>query len=413
MTTRNCRASMLLSLIALFLTSSELAAQQPRRAIDPSLVLEQFDVFNDGDELVVPVTFGDKRYLFVVDTGAEITIYDKSLRSCLGEPKSVDTVQAASGETTVEFFDAPDAFLGKLNLKTDETVGCHDLGQLRQVSGLETHGIIGMNFLRHHVVHLDSDSGKLSFLKSAPSSPGTPLLIIYDENAPMVEVELPGIELQRFLVDTGSSGNGSGSLETTVFSGLVSRGALRTVASSLHRDIRGTSRTQNAVIAEIHLRHLKHANLIFSDHWGSAPNYLGLGFWERYNVTFDFPNHLIYLQPSKQINKADLQDLSGIHLLRVDGRIVIDVVDPESQASRAGIQGKDLLLKIDGDDATAIRPHVIRQRLCADGKTVRLTIRRGDRVFDVPLELRERRAVELSAGNAPPGPAAGTESRPR
>ena len=396
--TRDCRASMVLSLIALFLTPPDLAARQVPRAIDPSLVLEQFDVSTDGDLLVVPVTLGKKPYRFVVDTGATNTLYDKSLKTCLGEPKSIETIQAVSGETTVELFDAPDAFVGKLNLKAEETVGCLDLGQLRQASGLDVYGIIGMDFLRDHVVHLDSDSGKLSLLKSAPSGPGTPLLITFEGNYPLVDVNLPGLAPQGFLVDTGCCGTGTGSLEVTVFDGLVSRGTARTVESSLFTDLRGDGRTRNAVVTVMKIRHLQHANLLFSDHWGSAHNILGLGFWERYNVTFDFPHHLIFLQPSKQINKADRQNLSGIHLIRIEGRIVVEVLDRGSPADRAGIHAKDLLLKIDGEDATAIRLHVIRQRLCAESKTVRLTVKRGDRVIEVPLELREQRANRAVRG---------------
>ena len=183
--------------------------------------------------------------------------------------------------------------------------------------------------------------------------------------------------------------------------------------TSLFTDLRGDGRRRNAVVTEMKIRNLQHANLIFSDHTGFGTNILGLGFWERYNVTFDFPNHLIYLQPSKQVNKADLQDLSGIHMERIEGRIVIEVLDAESQASRAGIQPKDLLLKIDGEDATAVRLHAIRLRLSSEGKTVRLTLKRGDRVIEVPLELREQCPIGLPADKVSEITAAGSEPRPR
>jgi hypothetical protein len=190
-------------------------------------------------------------------------------------------------------------------------------------------------------------------------------------------------------VNTASCGTGAGSLDTKVFDALVSRGKARLVQSNLVSEIVGDNRRRNAVVAEMNIRHLRHTNLSFSDHWGPGTNILGLGFWERYNVTFDFPNHLIYLQPSKQINKPDTQDLSGLKLGRIDGRVVVKAVDKESPAARAGIQAQDVLLRIDGEDGTSIRLYEILLRLHSEGKTVRLTIKRGDRLFGVgPTCLR-------------------------
>jgi hypothetical protein len=74
---------LLVSRIALFLAPPGLAAQQPHRTINPSLVIEQFDVLTGGNWLIVPVTFQKNQYLFTVDTGATMTVYDESLENRL------------------------------------------------------------------------------------------------------------------------------------------------------------------------------------------------------------------------------------------------------------------------------------------------------------------------------------------
>ncbi len=131
---------------------------------------------------------------------------------------------------------------------------------------------------------------------------------------------------------------------------------------------------------------------------------LGLRFWERYSVTFDFPNHLIYLKPSKTFALPDPIGLSGINTLRIGGRVVIDRIDEGSPAAKARIRVKDVVLRIDGQDLATMRLHAFRLRLCEGGKTVRLSIRRGDRTLDVPVVLPARGAIKAVQGAANRGP---------
>jgi hypothetical protein len=171
------RAVGLVTLILSLIVPISLRAQNSRRWGDPSLVLEQFAVSSDGDELTSPVTFKCKTYRFIGDTGSELTVFDKTLRPDLGEVKDVALGDAATGGTSIELFDALGAFVGKLNLESVETVACPDLEVVGQRSGLDEYGIIGMDFLRRQVVQFDSDRGTLSLLKSAPPSCGYPVLI--------------------------------------------------------------------------------------------------------------------------------------------------------------------------------------------------------------------------------------------
>jgi S1-C subfamily serine protease len=73
--------------------------------------------------------------------------------------------------------------------------------------------------------------------------------------------------------------------------------------------------------------------------------------------------------------------------LRQDGEVSIDKVDPDSPAADAGILAKDLLLAVDGADASKARLFPLRRLLSTPHKTVRLELRRGDRKFDVTLTL--------------------------
>jgi hypothetical protein len=146
-----------------------LAAAEPKPAREDKLVLEQFDVARDGP-LLLPVMLQGKKYLFLVDTGATLNIFDTSLP--LGKPKATAETAGPDGPITAPLFDAPDATVGCLSLFSLQPVYQMSLKGTREASGQEVYGVLGMDFLRHRVVRVDFDAGKLAFLERAGSDPG-------------------------------------------------------------------------------------------------------------------------------------------------------------------------------------------------------------------------------------------------
>lgn len=69
----------LAAVLLVVVASPSLIAEEPVPGIDPSLIIEQFDIYNDGDLLLVPVTVFGKTRMFAVDTGSSSTVYEKSL----------------------------------------------------------------------------------------------------------------------------------------------------------------------------------------------------------------------------------------------------------------------------------------------------------------------------------------------
>jgi hypothetical protein len=144
------------------------------------LVIEEFDVPSDGDELVVPLRVAGKEYPFSVDTGASRSAFDTKLELLLGRPKRHARVQAVSGVVTLSVFDAPPAQLGALaDLQLGE-VCSHDFAVFRQITGQESYGVLGMAPLRRHVIRLDFDRGKLSLLRAVDEDPGVRIELVYD-----------------------------------------------------------------------------------------------------------------------------------------------------------------------------------------------------------------------------------------
>jgi hypothetical protein len=105
------------SVLALLVVIGPSRAEKPRPAADAPLVLGQFEVARDGRHLFVPVTLKGTKYLFIIDTGATLTIYDRSMP--LGKAKGEVAMEAVDGRVQIPFYHPPDAAVGGLSLRSD------------------------------------------------------------------------------------------------------------------------------------------------------------------------------------------------------------------------------------------------------------------------------------------------------
>lgn len=370
-------------LIAVFPAVS--SAEEASAGIDPSLVIEQFDVFNDGDWLLVPVDIGGKTYSFWVDTGCTASVYDKSLRSLLGKAKGTKQAGTPSGALRVELYDPPHARLGKVNLRTEMPITCLDLQKMREVSGHDFYGVIGMDVLGDHVIRLDSDHKKLMILRSPGLVVGDALPLTYSKQLPLVPIEIPSCGKQLFVIDTGFASRGSGSLDALTFEYSVASGVGKQVAKTLFADARGTTSSRQVLLESLSYGKCECRKLIMDQ--SKERRLLSLRFMTRFNATFDFPKNLLYLEKSRHFDRPDRFDLSGLHFLRRDGQVVVEVVDDGSPAALGGIKADDIIVSVNGDDASKARLFSVRETLSLPGTSVHVELKRGDERFDVELKL--------------------------
>jgi hypothetical protein len=125
-------------LISLFPIGTDLYAAPPATEVDTSNVIEQFEIPNNGRELfsfvpgflrpglewlnpfgdraglLLPVKLNGEELLFMLDTGAALNVFDRSLE--LGESQESATIEAADGsEIELPMFASPRALLGALS----------------------------------------------------------------------------------------------------------------------------------------------------------------------------------------------------------------------------------------------------------------------------------------------------------
>jgi PDZ domain len=364
-------------------------AGEGRPEVPPDLVLERFSVAKGGDPLTVPVKVGGKDHLFVVDTGFSVTTFDTSLP--LGEPIGTVSVQGIQGKVDLKMYRPPEAFVGRLPLHPLDDINGFDVKTFRQASGLPLEGFLGMDFLGRHVVRVDFDKGELLFLKATPRDAGSAVPILWDPGQvppPAVMAELVPGQTIRFRIDTGASttSGACGYLAIQDVRSLGGRGELTEVDSVFSVTLSGTSSSRQYHGKRLRLGEFEVKSPVFTEALG--PGRLGLGFWSRFVVTFDFPQRKAYLRKGDRFDSLDREhwNAGGLRLGAVGPAVVVREVDPDSPAARAGLKVGDVIVQIGDQKADKVTRLDLGEPLYGTGR-VTCVVRRGAQEHWTTLDL--------------------------
>ena len=428
---RNTISIVLFALLFTILFSTPAYLQEPNSPPDTN-VLAQFKIEKNTQNILLPVKFQGQEYLFDLDTGASHTLFDISLKDKLGKPKRTVKVEAEAGRFDAQFFDAPGAFLGPLNLKDCRTVAAVDISAISSALGTKRHGIIGMNFLKKHVLQIDSDRGIISFLKPKrrgifsslwPKKNDHPewgeqvsMKYEFFSGIPHIKTKIDGTTVD-FMIDTGyrafvdlpnlTASDTFGELESKIF---------KKVSSVLQSEDKQSSQitphgkapsdfTKKTIIGRFYVGPLEYKDVTFDE---AKESKLGMSFFSRHLVTFDFPNKRMYLKKGSYFDRQtpgyiSLKDF-GFVLRRKRDDIFVSSVDPNSPAYAKGMKQNDIILKVDD---TNVASYSLTELLTVfisvsqDAGTLTFTIKRDDDIkqFSFTIEKKQNRKVDPNAAD--------------
>lgn len=351
----------------------------------PENVVEEFDVSKNGDFLVVPVTICEKKYDFAVDTGCTVCIADVHLRRLLAE---TGRTAAMNGEPGFEVFELRDAFVGKSRLPVEGETLCMNLSAFRDRTGHDVYGLLGMTFLKRHVLHVDFDAGKLFILRSGPPSEDGAIELKYSRGVPTLETEVsPGVTLP-FEIDTGACGS-TVHLTRSTYDNFFGQGRLR-VQAGLGRalGLLGEEERRGATLDRLQVAGIEHRGMAVESGSGRT-NSLGLAYLSRFALTFDFPNDLVYMREGRRFFDRDVFDLSGAEICRRGGEMKISRVYNGSPAADAALRPGDRILQVDGASATELSVFELRRIFSEPGARVRLVVQNDDEPREAELVLAD------------------------
>jgi hypothetical protein len=359
-------------------------------------ILAEFEFTEGEDIILLRVKFGGEEHLFIFDTGASWIMFDTSFEDTLGNTRGSEMVNTHGKPIRVEFFDAPEMFLGSLNMQDSGQVGCMDLKGVNLALGKKISGVIGMSFLKKYVIQIDYNEGKLFFIEpksdkgissflqlQSGANPdwGEKLKIKYNSGGiPHIRGNVLNGGKTYFTIDTGASIPKL--LESKVFKNVIKHKEIQ-ASGKPNENISGATRIEKLTFGS-----LEYERLIFNE---GKRSLLGTPFLSRHIVTFDFPHNAIYLKKGKAFDRVDEIDMTGLHLIRVSNETTVHSVDENSPAYEAGLRGGDIILKVNNKDGNEYsRWELSRLKKSGDGDKITMTIKRGDEVKTVTLILRRK-----------------------
>jgi hypothetical protein len=118
---------------------------------------------------------------------------------------------------------------------------------------------------------------------------------------------------------------------------------------------------------------------------------IGFPLLQRFNVTFDYLNGRLILEPSKAFNDPFKVNMTGMDLLPDQlGNLRVTEVYPKSPAYQSGIRVNDVITHINGKKSSEYKPGEIKSILSDEGKQVTLDMSREDQVLKgVVITLRQ------------------------
>ena len=241
-----------------------------------------------GQHLLVPLRLeSGEEVLFMVDTGAEITLLDNSLAPKLGEPLGQITVWRWGTKSESKLYAAPKLYLRGAPLKiTGGGVADYDLKEASSAYGRPVLGILGIDCLENYCVQLDFAANRMRFLDSehANKTDWGKAFPITDsgDGRPVIRENLAGVKDACSLIDTGF--NTDGWLATNVF---------QQWTNQANPSAKGEVRCPTGVLGEETYPEMDLSEI-------GDSNGIGLSFLARHLVTFDFPNRTMYLKRTSE-----------------------------------------------------------------------------------------------------------------
>jgi TPR repeat protein len=344
-----------------------------------------------GDELQIPVRIlGETKHL-ILDTGSDSTCLDRAFAPRLGKPlASTPVTTLLDTETNSPVYRCPELYVGDSEIAPLWTA-CGDFELIRIVCSDPCDGVLGMNWLQNYIFIFDSDKNAFSVSQSVSHDATENTLVnpVKMATAGTFTFRINGIANGNvpisFEIDTGDSGSISLDLEnwervfpsepTNVHSAPVAGVGPRLEQEKMTR------------LAKLQVGTNFYTNLIVLCAPG-LPSRLGASFVRRHVLTVDYPNQVLYLKPGKAFAKPEDTDMSGLSLVRKDGKTLASRVDQDSPAFRAGVRENDKIVSINGQMAASMKLRTVRNLLATGpGDKITLEIERTGQRMTIGFSL--------------------------
>jgi len=267
---------------------------------------------------------------------------------------------------------------------------------------IEMDGVIGYSLFSRFAVKIDFDNMLITLTEPDRfrySGAGQELPIVLSGNVPLVTCEAKtsaGMEVPvQLVVDLGAGHALSLNVDSHEDIPVPEEAIEFRLGTGVGGDVNGyIGRISSLQLGEFALRDVvtsfADATLRGCAVSGTAQHgNLGTNALRRFNVTFDYPNERMILEPNSHFKDRFEFNMAGIGFKRTDkGTFTIDRVIENSPAGESGLKVEDVVNKINGRRARHFSEEDLEQLLKEEGEEVSLIISRGSEQIEVRLKLR-------------------------
>ncbi|MFZ1947048.1 MAG: aspartyl protease family protein [bacterium] len=306
--------------------------------------------------LFIPVVVNGVERLWILDTGASVTVVDRSFADAIGLKGEGDITGVASGgNVSVSFATLPPFEVKGIRFK-EQTVAVIDFGSLIRRLGVDIGGVLGFDFLSRFVTRVDYANEMVSLYdpeRFEYDGPGRAVDVHLKESVFEVRAVLDGAHAGTWLFDIGA--------------GLVSldgRYALR----EGYAGNRGVVKMGHGAASEYQIKVVRADSLqlagftvyepLVNFNYGgtdsvfTADNLGGLGnsLFRHFIVYVDYSGERVILEKGEKFNQAWPEDKSGLGVGWTAGRDGVEVlyVSPDTPAAAAGFEKGDIIRSVGG-----------------------------------------------------------------
>ncbi|MDQ4140337.1 MAG: aspartyl protease family protein [Bacteroidota bacterium] len=364
--------------------------------------------------IIVPVYINQKGpYNFILDTGVGVTlITEPSLKDSLQLKNGVNISIAGMGsDSDLKAFVASGIKM-KLGQATagflQVAVLSEDVFNLSSYVGVPIYGILGYQFFNSFAVQI-----KYSELRVIAQnfddfkyrkSHGTPIPITVEGQKPylttMAQLDGPDKISIKLIIDTGAGH----ALSLEQESNAAIKVPTPSITSQLGKGLSGTINGQLGRIKSFTLKQYNLTNVLTS-----FPNYQDVGakvylvsrngnigneLLKRFDIVFDYRKQLMYIRPNRYFRDPFEHDMCGLDVIASGKdyqRYIVNYVEPDSPAAKAGILPGDEVVSINMTPASAMTISKIDRLFhLKPGYNILIGIQRGEQRIYTVITLRRK-----------------------
>jgi len=308
-----------------------------------------------GNHIYIPVTVNCKERLWVLDTGAGMSVIEKSFADELGLKGEGDMKGVGAGGTVdIQLTTLPSFSIEGIEFDP-QTAAIIDMNDLTRILGVDIAGILGFDFLSRFVTRVDYANELLSFYDPETfeySGDGRELDVHMQNSVFMVEATLDGEHTGTWLFDLGA---GSASLDGAYAYEQGYRD--KKGVESLGHGAANAFTNKGILCRSLELGGYKVDNTFLSfpvneaDTVFNADEIGGLGnsLFRNFVVYVDYADERVILEKGAAFNKSFPLDRSGLKLTRGDNEELVALfISPDTPAEKAGFRAGDTIRSING-----------------------------------------------------------------